>query len=78
MDIPNWVGMVVAVGTSPDIVKRLNTEISKATTSPGAVKAYQGLAMDVVTSTPAEFEAQYKREIKQWGPFIAKLGIKPQ
>ncbi|OFZ97940.1 MAG: hypothetical protein A3H35_04595 [Betaproteobacteria bacterium RIFCSPLOWO2_02_FULL_62_17] len=78
MDIPNWVGLVVPAAVPPEIVTRLNREVLKATESPVAVKTYQGMAMDVVKSTPEEFEEKYKREIRQWGPFIGKLGIKPQ
>lgn len=78
MDIPNWAGLVVPVKTPPEIITRLNREMLRATENPIALKAYQGLSMDVVRSTPEAFEEKYKSEIRFWGPFIAKMGIKPQ
>jgi tripartite-type tricarboxylate transporter receptor subunit TctC len=77
MDLPNWVGLVVPAQTPKEIIDRLNAEMLKATASEIARKTYTGMAMEVVKSTPQQFEARYKRDIERWGPIIKKIGIEP-
>jgi tripartite-type tricarboxylate transporter receptor subunit TctC len=78
MAIPNWVGLVVPAGTPREIIARLNREVIKATQSEQAQKTYEGMAMDAEASTPEGFEELVRDDARKWGPFVKKLGIKPQ
>ena len=78
MEMPNWIGVVAPAGTPREIINRLNREMIAATRSPAAVKTYEGMAMETVTTSPEQLAQKIEREIRTWGPFIRKLGIKPE
>jgi tripartite-type tricarboxylate transporter receptor subunit TctC len=78
LDIPNWVGLVVRRATPRDIVARLNQEVIRALDTPLATKTFDSLAMEKLTSTSEEFERRYRRDIVQWGPLVAQLGVQPE
>jgi len=78
MEMPNWIGVVAPAGTPREFINRLNREMIAATRSPAAVKTYEGMAMETVTTSPEQLAQKIEREIRTWGPFIRKLGIKPE
>jgi tripartite-type tricarboxylate transporter receptor subunit TctC len=78
MALPNWVGLVVPAGTPREIIARLNRGVIKAMQSEQAQKTYEGMAMDAEASTPDEFEQLVRNDVRKWGPFVKKLGIRPQ
>ncbi|MFO1080591.1 MAG: tripartite tricarboxylate transporter substrate binding protein [Reyranellaceae bacterium] len=73
-----WVGMLAPAGTPPAIVERLNREVAAALASPEVKDRLAALGADVAPSSPAEFDARIKRELKENAELVAKAGIKLQ
>jgi tripartite-type tricarboxylate transporter receptor subunit TctC len=66
----NWYAMFFPKGTPKAIVDRLNTEIGKALKTKELQDFYAREALDAVVSTPAELEANFKREIARYAKII--------
>jgi tripartite-type tricarboxylate transporter receptor subunit TctC len=71
-----WFGLMAPAGTPAAIVERLNRETLKAMAMPDVRKRLTDLGLDVITGTPAEFQAALEREIPRWAEVIKPLGIK--
>ena len=71
-----WFGLMAPAGTPAVIVDRLNRETLKAMAMPDVRKRLTDLGLDVITGSPAEFQAALEREIPRWARVIKPLGIK--
>ena len=71
-----WFGLMAPAGTPAAIVDRLNRETLKAMAMPDVRKRLTDLGLDVITGTPADFQAALEREIPRWARVIKPLGIK--
>lgn len=71
-----WQGVLVANGTPPAIIARLNTELIKIIRSPDVRARLTGQGAEVVTMQPAEQDAFFERERKRWGEVVAEANIK--
>jgi tripartite-type tricarboxylate transporter receptor subunit TctC len=73
-----WVGLLTAAATPPDVVARLNAEVNRALHEPDLIAklAQQGMAPG--GGTPAEFGARIAKEIADWQAVARAAGIKPE
>lgn len=71
-----WQGVLVANGTPPAIIARLNAELIKIIRSPDVRARLTGQGAEVVTMQPAEQDALFERERKRWGEVVAEANIK--
>jgi tripartite-type tricarboxylate transporter receptor subunit TctC len=71
-----WNGILAPKGTPAPIVERLNREFATALRAP-AVKAYMDAqAVEVITSTPAQFGAFFRGEKALWAKTIKEVGAR--
>lgn len=79
LDSGAWIGVVVAAGTPPAVVGRLNSEVANAVTDPALRKIFLEQMIEPIGSTPAAFEAFLRAEHDKWGKVIkdAKLDLQP-
>ena len=71
-----WMGMLAPKGTPPAIVDRLYREL-KATMATPEVKAFFTEAgMEIVGSTPAEFDTYFREERDRWARIVKETGAK--
>jgi tripartite-type tricarboxylate transporter receptor subunit TctC len=71
-----WSGLVAPKGTPPAIIGRLNRELKLAMQAP-AVKTYMDNAStEIVTDTPAEFQAFFQQEKERAAQAIKEAGLK--
>lgn len=75
---PDWIAVITPAGTPRPIIDRLNRELGRAVHAPSVNKPFADNAFVAMTSTPDELRAIVERDIKQWGPILASLGIKPE
>jgi tripartite-type tricarboxylate transporter receptor subunit TctC len=68
--------MFFPAGTPAPIVAKLNAEILKALKSKVFIDFMPREALDAVGSTPAELEANFKREIARYAKIIEAGNIK--
>lgn len=73
-----WFAAYAPAGTPPDVVKRLNELLVKATQSAPAKQFYAQTGTDPASSTPEELARFQQAESKKWGDIIKKAGIQPE
>ncbi len=71
-----WFGLVVNVGTPPEIVKRLSVEFQAALAMPDVREKLVQVGMTPVGGTPQEFTALVRSEVERWRGIIKARGIK--
>jgi tripartite-type tricarboxylate transporter receptor subunit TctC len=59
----------------PD-VERLNEWIRSALAQPEIRSKVESFGLEVVTQTPAEFEASFRAEVPKWVKMIRDAGVK--
>lgn len=76
--VTSYNGLVARTGTSPQIIKLLNTEIVRALGAPEVQEKYRGLGIHAEPSTPQEMHDRLARDIAKWRDVIDKAGIPKQ
>ena len=71
-----WNGVFLPVGTSPEIVKKLNAGLNEVLRQPDVVERFKSLNIDFKANTPEEFRAFVTAETAKWGKVVAEAGIK--
>ena len=71
-----WQGALVANGTPPAIMARLNAELIKVIRSPDVRARLTGQGAEVVTMTPAEQDQFFSRERARWAQVVTAANIK--
>ncbi len=74
-DVTTWHGLVAPAGTPREIVNRLHDEVVKALNSPEVRERFAANGIDPVSSTPEEFGAFMKAEIKKWSETVKAAGV---
>ena len=73
-DATTWHGLVAPAGTPKEIIDVLHHSTAAALKDPAARKIMSGLGIDIVGSTPREFEAYIKAEIPKWTAVVKASG----
>jgi tripartite-type tricarboxylate transporter receptor subunit TctC len=72
----SWFGLVAPAGTPPEIIKKINEDVTKVISDPAFARQYlaaQGLVP--ITGTPEEFAAFIQAETKRWGKVVKDANI---
>src|SRR5262245_36337206 len=77
-DVTIWYGIFATGGTPGIIVDRLNAGFVQALKSADVIRELNGIGLEPVGNSSAEFAASVRSEIKQWGEVIRRAGIKPE
>ena len=73
-----WVGVLVPIGTDPQIIALLNREIVKIVQLAGMKERLVQLGYEPVGTTPDEYGVQIRTEITKWAKVIRSAGIRTQ
>jgi tripartite-type tricarboxylate transporter receptor subunit TctC len=73
-----WFSVVARAGTPRPIVERINGILTDYLKRPDVNDKLQGLAIDVLTSTPDELAAFIPAEIEKWAKVVKDAGIVPE
>jgi tripartite-type tricarboxylate transporter receptor subunit TctC len=73
-----WYGVLLPAATPRPIVTRLHSEITKILKVPDVVQRLDPLGFEIVASTPEEFGAYIKSEIRKWEKVVRASGAKPE
>ena len=71
-----WQGVLLPAGTPPEVVARLNAELTRIIRSPEVRARLTAQGAEVYTMTPAEFSTFFGREQKRWATVVAAGGVK--
>jgi tripartite-type tricarboxylate transporter receptor subunit TctC len=69
-------GIVVAGGTPPELVRRINADFRKLLKEPDTAKRLEELGIEAVGSSPEEFAAFIKSEIERWTRVAKAANVK--
>jgi tripartite-type tricarboxylate transporter receptor subunit TctC len=72
-----WFGLMGPAGTPKPIVDKIHDETVKLLAQPDVRGKLEGLGLQLVGNTPAEFLDIVKTEMPMWGKVIKNAGIKP-
>ncbi len=75
-DATAWFGLMGPAGLPKPIVDKIHAEATKVLAQPDVRKKLEGLGLQLVGNTPAEFLQVVKDELPMWGKVIKDAGIK--
>ncbi len=70
-------GLVVPAATPPAIVQRIQSDVARALDPPAERRKIADLGMEVMASTPAEFDRFVRSEMQKWSRVIREAHIAP-
>ena len=71
-------GFYAPAGTSPELVRRIYTEATRAMDNPDVKEKFTQSATDYVMSSPEEFVIMIRTEIPKYAKIMKHAGIKPE
>ncbi|AOB31174.1 ABC transporter substrate-binding protein [Bordetella sp. H567] len=71
-----WYGAFGPAGMDPAVVQKLNTEINRILALPEVQKQMGDIGVQVMQTTPAEFQKTLARDADKYGKLVRELGIK--
>ncbi len=74
--VSTWNGVLAPAGTPEPVIQRLHQEITTALTIPSLREHYAAAGAQEASSTPAEFLALIRDDLRRWGEFIRRAGIR--
>jgi tripartite-type tricarboxylate transporter receptor subunit TctC len=76
-EVLNWFGVFAPTGTAKEIVDRLATEAAAMFADPKTREMLKGAGADPIASSPADFAAFVRAEIKKWDEVGKAANIQP-
>jgi len=76
-EVLNWMGVIAAAKTPPDIIARLNTDIRAVLQLPDVRERLLKQGLEPAGTTPEAFDALIRSEIARWSAVVKEAGIKP-
>ncbi|MDX3906655.1 MAG: tripartite tricarboxylate transporter substrate binding protein [Pigmentiphaga sp.] len=74
-NVDMWYGVFAPKGTPPDIVARMNQEISRILQAPATAAAFEAQGMVPATATPAEFGKLVAKDAQRWADVVRAANI---
>jgi len=71
-----WMGLLAPKGTPAAIVERLQRELKAALATPEVIGFMNDAGIEIVGSTPAEFDAYFRDERDRWARIVKETGAK--
>jgi tripartite-type tricarboxylate transporter receptor subunit TctC len=76
-DAATWFALVAPGATRRDIVRRLNTEVTRLVGEPDTRQRFADLGMTIDSGTPESLDGYIKSEIAKWSNVIQQADIRP-
>ena len=77
-DVTVWFGMQLPAGTPKPVITKLNQDLVKMLKEQDVIDRFRKQGVEVVASTPEEFDKQVQSEIAKWTKLIQAANIKIQ
>lgn len=75
-DISTWTALVAPTGTPPDIIDKIQRAVAKMYADPAIIDRLEKSGITATSSTPAEFDAFFRKETDRWTKVFRESGIK--
>jgi tripartite-type tricarboxylate transporter receptor subunit TctC len=73
-----WYALWAPAGTPPDIVAKLNSEVTRILTSATMKEQLGAQGLEAIPTSPDAFAKQLRVEIEKWGKVVKATGAKPE
>ena len=77
-EVVSWNGVLVPTGTPPSVIQKLNASISEALRAPDVRQRLNSEGLQIVASTPEQFEQFIRAEITKWAKVVRSAGLKAE
>ena len=71
-----WMGLLAPKGTPPAIIERLHRELKASLAAPEVKAFFDEAGVEIVGSTPAEFDTYFREERDRWARVVKETGAK--
>ncbi len=75
-EMSSWIGLVAPAGTPPEIVDKIQREVTRIYADPAVAGQLDRAGINAVTTTPAEFDKFFRDEAAHWTRVFKETGIK--
>lgn len=75
-ELGSWYGLFAPAGTSPEIVRRIRSDVVKAINDPALKEQFAALSAEPIGSTPEEFRAVLRRDLAKWSKVARQANVK--
>jgi tripartite-type tricarboxylate transporter receptor subunit TctC len=72
----SWYGVLGPAGLPPDVVAKLNRELTAIVRAPAMKEKFTTLGIEAVTGTPDDFRAHIRSEMAKWRAVVTVADIK--
>jgi tripartite-type tricarboxylate transporter receptor subunit TctC len=77
-DLSGWNGLFAPAGTPPEIVNKINSEITKIVQMPDVRARILDIGAEPGPMKPAEYAAWVQSEVTKWTKLVKEAGIQPE
>lgn len=77
-DLSGWNGLFAPAGTPPDVVNKINAEITKIVQMPDVRARILDIGAEPGPMKPAEYAAWVQSEVTKWTKLVKEAGIQPE
>ena len=77
-DLSGWNGLFAPAGTPPEIVNKINSEITKIVQMPHVRARILDIGAEPGPMKPAEYAAWVQSEVTKWTKLVKEAGIQPE
>lgn len=74
-EVTSWHSILAPAGTPPEIVARLNHELTKIVDMPDVRERLAAIGMEPSGSTPEQLAAEIRAEVARWGPVLKQAHV---
>ena len=78
LEVAAWNGILAPVKTPEAAIARLNAAAVRALADPEVRQRLEGLGMEVIGSSAAEFRAHYLAELDRWSRVVKEANLKAE
>ncbi len=75
-EVTQWYGVLAPARVPPDVIARLNKELTRILRDPEVAKRLAADGAEAVGSTPEEFGAHVRSEVAKYAKIIGQIGLK--
>jgi tripartite-type tricarboxylate transporter receptor subunit TctC len=73
-----WLGVIMAARTPPEIVAKVNADVTRILQTPELKARFAAIGIDVTTTSPQAFAELVREDYARWGKIIREAGIRAE
>jgi tripartite-type tricarboxylate transporter receptor subunit TctC len=76
IEVKAWIALFAPRGTPPDVLRKLNADVTSQLTQPDVIKAIRNFGFEPATETVDQFTELMHNDTKKYGEIIKEIGLK--